>query len=306
MAQFAQNGTVRLEILTLDKFRMDLTCRLDMTNLNRVQTILLRHTKRSPARCVNSTAYHVIKDVVEADGGFPVVSQSTIDSDMNVISSPGVLKSGQLSTAKGRRNEVITFQNRMPDAEDASAVNTAMRIVLARMHPNSKFSIETGNRWGIPASSIPSFGRGSGRSGMDSSTLFWAWVKRIAEKMVRARHSSTGFLKKSWIDLKVSILPFALGRGVSSAPVLTEYSEVKPAQEGGALAVCQVSNTLGVGLRTTRELSEKYNQANHRIAGPRLQNAIDREFDKKMKVAAAKEWANDEPELRALGMVVNP
>lgn len=285
---------------------MDLTCRLDLSNLNRVQTILARHSKRGPARCVNSTAYFVIKDVVEADGGFPVVSQSTIDSDMNVVTSPGLLKSGQLSMAKGRQNEMIAFGNRTPDAEDVSTVNTAMRIVLARMHPNSKFSIDTGNRWGIPAGSAPSFGRGSGRSGQDASTLFWAWVKQVAEKMIRARHSSTGFLKKSWIDLKVSILPFAMGRAVSSAPVLTDYSEVKPAQEGGNLAVCTVSNTLGVGSRTTKELSEKYNQANHAIAGPRLQKAINREFESKMKIAAAKEWAATEPELRALGMIVVP
>src|SRR5579872_6616586 len=112
---------------------MQLTCRLEMSNLNRVQSILMRHSKRSPARCVNSTAYHVIKDVVEADGGFPVVSQSTIDADMNVTTSPAVLKSGKLSTAKGHQHDVVTFGNRTPDDQDASAMNTAMRIVLARM-----------------------------------------------------------------------------------------------------------------------------------------------------------------------------
>ena len=131
-------------------------------------------------------------------------------------------------------------------------------------------------------------------------------IRPIAERMVKARHSSTGFLKKSWIDLKVSILPFALGKSVSSALVVTDYSEVDPAKEGGSLAVCKVANTLGCGLKTTRELSEKYNQANHEIAEPRLRNAINREFDKKMALASKQEWAKNEPELRVLGLMVNP
>lgn len=277
----------------------------------RAHQILLRHSTRSPARCINSTAYHVVKDVVEQNGGFPVVSQSRIDSDMNVTSSPAVLKSGKLSTSKSRQNEVIAFGNATPDAddEDQSRINTAMRIVLARMHPTSQYSIETGNRWGITA---PSFGRGRstsrkfGGSATDSNALFWAWVKQVAERMVKSRRSSTGFLKKSWIDLKVSILPFALGKSVSSGIVTTEYSEVKPAMEGGAIVSCIVSNTLGVGNRTTKELSEKYNKANHEISEPRIRDAIGREFDKKIKLAESQEWAKDEPELRALGLLVSP
>jgi hypothetical protein len=131
-------------------------------------------------------------------------------------------------------------------------------------------------------------------------------VEQIAERMIRARHSSTGFLKKSWIDLKVSILPFALGKEVSSTSVITDYSEVNPAKEGSAVSVCKVSNTLGVGNRTTKELSEKYNAANHRVSEPRIRDAINREFDKKMALAAKQEWAKDEPELRVLGFNVMP
>lgn len=279
---------------------MQLTCTFDTRNLNRAQMILLRHSKRSPARCINSTAYHVIKDVVEAGGGFPVVTQGRIDTDMNVITSPKILDSGKLS----RSETSLTFLNRTPTAKDVSAINTAERIVLARMHPTSRFSLSTGNRWpAIP----PDFGRGRGAgAGTDRITLFWKWVRETAERMVRARHSSTGFLKKSWIDLKVSLLPFALGKADAPGVVVTQYSEVKPAKEGNAVAVCAVSNMLGVGMRTTKELSEKYNEANHQIGGRRLQAAIDREFEAKMKIAASREWAKDEPELRLLGMMVKP
>ena len=287
---------------------MDLTCRVDTTNLMRANTILMRHSNRSPARCLNSTAYHVIKDVAD---GFPVVAQGTIDSDMNVTTSPAVLNSGRLSKDKTRQHELIAFGNRTPDDEDVSAQNTAERIVLARMHPGSKYSIETGNRWGIAP---PDFGRGRsmsrrfGGSATDSTALFWAWVKEVAERMIRARHSSTGFLKKSWIDLKVSLLPFAMGSNnpFGGSGMITNYSDISPAKEGSNAVICRVSNTLGVGYGTTKELSEKYNQANHEIAEPRIRDAINREFKKKLDLADKQEWAKDEPELRALGLLVNP
>ena len=277
---------------------MNLTATFDTQNLNRAQSILLRHSRRSPARCINSTAYHVIKDVVEAGGGFPMVAQTTIDTELEVIVTPKIGSKGK--PLKGKTDISV------PD------FSMAMMIVMARMNPNSKYSRSTGNRWPVvmpggknAREMIKGFGKAYGPE--NALRMFFDSIHDVAERMVRARHSSTGFLKKSWIDLKVSLLPFAMGRAsATGAPVVTEYSETKPAKEGGSLAVCTVSNTLGVGYRTTKELSEKYNAANHRIAEPRLQASIDREFEKKMKIAAAAEWAKDEPELRALGMAVKP
>ena len=266
----------------------------------RAQMILLRHSNRSPARCINSTAYHVIKDVVDADGGFPVVSQSTIDSDMEVTSTPILSTRGP---RKGLPLKSGSSNIEVPDMSDA------MKIVIARMNPQSKYSLSTGNRWPVATQGgwhamIRGFARAYGAENAFAMAL--AAIRPIAERMVKARHSSTGFLKHSWIDLKVSLLPFALGKSVSPAQVITDYSEVDPAKEGNPLAVCKVSNTLGVGNKTTKELSEKYNQANHDIAEPRLRNAINREFDSKMALAAKQEWAKDEPELRALGLLVKP
>ena len=275
------------------------TCRIDTTNLMAAQKILLRHSKRSPARCVNSTAYFVIKDVVEANGGFPVVSQGTIDSDMQVTVTP-IVSAG----SNGQSNITGNVEK-----------TRAMMIVVARMHPNSKYSMETGNRWPV---AMPLTGLGVSRGGgmgpfvpssldrMAARLNFWNYVEQVAERMVKARHSSTGFLKKSWIDMKVALAPFAFGNEQSSSVATTDYSEVKPAKEGYAMVTCIVSNTLGVGLKTTHELSEKYNEANHRIAEPRIQDAINREFDKKVKLASSKDWAKDEPELRALGLLVSP
>ena len=278
---------------------MELTCAIDASNLMRANTILLRHSRQSPARCINRTAYFVIKDVVETDGGFPVVAQSTIDSDMQVTVTP-IVSAG----SKGKNN--IT--------EDVEKTR-AMMIVIARMHPNSKYSLATGNRWpvAIPMSGL-GVSRGAGIGPFQPSPLdrmaaklnFWNYVKDVAARMVASRHSSTGFLKKSWIDLKVTILPFAKGENPFGGGMITQYADISPAKEGSTLAVCRVSNTLGVSYETTAELSEKYNAANHRIATPRIQNAINREFDKKVKLADSKEWAKDEPELRALGLLVRP
>jgi hypothetical protein len=154
---------------------MNLTARVDTTNLMRAQTILLRHSKRSPARCINSTAYFVIKDVVEADGGFPVVSQSTIDSDMQVTVTP-IVSAG----SKGKNN--ITFDIERTQAE---------MIVVSRMSPNSKYSKETGNRWPVAK---PSSGLGVSRGSlfgpfrpspldrMAAKINFWNYVKAVAER----------------------------------------------------------------------------------------------------------------------------
>lgn len=290
---------------------MDLTCRLDTTKLNQVQAILLRHSNTAPARSINKTALYVIRKAQELT---PVVSQSAIDSDMNVTTSPGITKAGKISTAKDRQHETVAFGNRAPDATNSSAMNTAMRIVLARMHPTSRFSILTGNRWGIPKDAIPSFGRGRsthkefGGSATDSSSLFWAWVKQVAERMVKTRHSSTGFLKHSWAAIIYKLIPHAGGGALPDIGELgggANFGEVKPAVEGRSLAICRCDNTLGIG-NANDVLSEKYNKAAHRILEPVLQRAIDIEFKGKMEYASKQEWAKDEQELRALGMLVNP
>ena len=278
---------------------MDFTANVDTTNLMRAQVILMRHSKRSPARCVNSTAYFVISDVIDGGGGFPVVSQSTIDTDMEVTATPILSTRGP---NKGMPRKDGATELEIPD------LSAAMLIVIARMNPQSKYSLETGNRWPVATpggwhAMINGFAKAYGSQ--NAMAMAMDAIRPIAERMVRARHSSTGFIKKSWIDLKMALLPFALGKSDFSMPE-TDYGEVSPAKEGSTQAVCVVSNTLGVGLKTTLELSEKYNKANHRIAEPRLQAAINREFVAKMKVADAKEWAKDEPELRALGLLVTP
>jgi hypothetical protein len=281
---------------------MNLTARVDTSNLMRAQMVLLRHSNTSPARAINKTAYYVINDVIEADGGFPVVSQSTIDSNMQVTSTP------KLSTRGPRKGLPLKDGSSDLEVPDMSA---AMKIVIARMNPQSKYSLSTGNRWPVATQGgwhamIRGFAKAYGSQNAYAMAL--DAIRPIAERMVRARHSSTGFLKKSWIDLRMALFPYSKGQNnpFGGGGMITNYADISPAKEGYPLAVCRVSNMLGTSYETTKELSEKYNQANHDIAEPRLRASINREFQGKMEYADKQEWAKDEPELRALGLLVKP
>lgn len=63
-------------------------------------------------------------------------------------------------------------------------------IVIARMHPNSRYSQLTGNRWPV---AMPDF---SGRR--DGGSAFWGFVKTVKERMRMGRHSSGHFLQSGF------------------------------------------------------------------------------------------------------------
>ena len=293
---------------------MLVTCQIDTRNLQRAQAVFLQYTRQVPAEAVNRTALFVIRDV---QSNTPVVSQDMIDADMNVSTSPAVLLNGKLSTSKTRQHEVVAFGNRAGntgaaelgfDKDDVSVMNTAYRIVLARMHPNSRYSQLTGNRWPVP---IPDFGRGRGSgAGTDSISLFWAYVKDVATRMVRARHSSTGFLKQSWSAIIYKLLPYVPSsyRGgvrldMGELGGKANFGEVKPALPGNGLAVCTVSNTMGMN-NYNDVLSDKYNRAIHAICEPIVQKSIDKEFESKVDEAARRGWLERSSFLASCGVAV--
>jgi hypothetical protein len=282
---------------------MNVTCQLDMRNLANAHKILMRHTSKSPGRCINSTAYHVIKDVVEYGGGFPVVAQSTIDADMEVTVTPKLVTTGPRA---GKPLKSGATDIEVPD------FSAAMLIVIARMNPLSKYSLSTGNRWPVPTpggkgakAMIQGFAKAYGSQ--NAMAMFFDAIRDTAERMVRARHSSTGFLKHSWTELKGLLAPYATGKaGIRASVTDADFAEIGPAKEGN-LAVCTVSNTLGVNpgaSRTAKELAEKYNAANHRIGVTRLRDAINREFESKMRLIEKKGLSEEMAALQACGMLV--
>lgn len=279
-------------------------CRLDTSNLWKAQTIFLRYGNTVPAYAVNRTALFCIR---ASQKDTPAVTPGRVNSDMNVSTSPMVTKRGTLSKAKGKQHSVITFQNRTPDEDDVSVMNTAQRIVLARMHPTSRYSLETGNRWPVP---MPDVGRGRQR-GTDAIPLFWKYVADVAERMVKARRSSVSFLKASWTTIIYQLLPNVPAgyRGGFGGVDASQFSkdlltgEVTPARPNQPQPFCTVSNTIGMK-GVTPELAEKYNEAGHRILGPILQTAINREYDSKMAEAARRGWLDEQQRLAATGFNV--
>lgn len=124
-------------------------------------------------QCVTSAAL-ICLDAQELT---PATDLATIDADMEVIAFPEILKSGRPSTNKRKQRFELAF---------AANRSLAEMIVVSRMHPGSKYSMETGNRWPVP---VPQ------TKGTDA---FWVEVQDIAERMVRRRYSSTHYLQHGW------------------------------------------------------------------------------------------------------------
>lgn len=283
---------------------MVLTCQLDTRNLNRAQQIFLQHNNQKPSESINKTALFIVR---AAQKDTPFVTGGEIDTDMNVTTSPEITATGRISKDKTKQHGVVNFNNRTPTAKDVSAINTAQRIVLARMHPTSKFNMLTGGRWAITP---PDFGRGRQKA-TDSGTLFWKWVRDVAERMVKARHSSTHFLQHSWSAIIYKLIPFVpasyrgryapLPDGQNSFEL--NSGEVEPAKPGSTVAVCKITNTLGLS-GPNKVLSEKHNAAAIAILVPVLQKHIDAEFYSKMAEAEKRGWLEDSSALKSCGCLV--
>ena len=274
---------------------------VDTSNLTKSMRLFAQFGKTAPALMVNRTALNVI---VAAKNATPFVKMGTIDSDLNVMTGAGLTRRGRVSKDRKRQHEEVIFMNRTPTLNDVSAQNTAQRIVLARMHPSSEYSRITGNRWPI---TMPEGGFSRGGGGRDSSSLFWKFVKNAAERMVKARHSSTHFLKASWIPIIMKLkaaTPGTVGSlevGAMTGKVL-RTGEVVPAMPGTNLAVCKVYNTLGME-NSNKTLGEKYNKAAHDILDPILQTAINNEYESKMQKAFSLGWVEQKRTMTQLGWI---
>lgn len=259
---------------------MAITCKIDSGRLNMAMGIFARYATTEPAKMLNRTGLFVAYD---AQANTPVTTMGRIDNDMGAATTPIVPTRG---VRKGSTNLTIE-----------SHTSAAMLISIARMNPKSDFSKLTGNRWAI------AFPKTSGKQ------AFMNAVEVIAERMVRARHSSTGFLKHSWAAI-ISKLNAVVPRGSAIGAMNKENSkgmtlsgEVSPAIPGSTTAVCVIRNTIGMNA-VTKEMGEKHNEAAHRILAPVLQASIDKEFASKMEKAARKGWLERERELAMVGILL--
>jgi len=285
---------------------MEVYCEIDTTNLSAaIDRLLNGFTKRTPAIAANTAALFVIRGTQEKT---PVTTIGRIDTEMNVITSPKVLKNGKLSKDKTKQNEVVNLM-----AGGDGELNAAMSIVIARTHPTSNYNVLTGNRWALQA---PSFNAGKftkayGESGKAmAAQLWWQWVRDAATRMVKARHSSVAFLKASWTESIARLIPNVPSRfrgdvsGFSQGRRVLMSSPAVPAREGETNAVCRVSNTLGVD-NANSVLGDKYNEAAHRILEPVLQNQIDNEAWSTMQRVHALELESERAMLAKYGLILS-
>lgn len=232
-------------------------------------------------QCVTSAAFICQR----AQQLTPTTPLSRIDADMQAQYSTAVNKNGELSRNKRKQQANMSLPER----------GAAEMIVVARMHPNSKFNRMTGGKWLLqkPALNASKFVRAYGESGGSmAKQVFWNWVAAAAERMVRARRSSKDFLKAGWKPSirKLFSHPDFKGnrrRGASMSGQLNALNSLSNDMGDAAVAVAvdsvlvTASNDVGEMVGNTNPiLAEKHRRALIIHALPAAQTACDEEAAK--------------------------
>lgn len=224
-----------------------------------------------------NTAFYTAKYAYEMT---PVVSRSRIDSDMQVnITQYTNAKRNRVSKAKK-----TTPYTKVTSTTGSNKAPLAVLIVMARTRKDSPYSIATGNRWPLQLSRLPT-GPGSAAA---RQQMIGDWVTR----MVRARHSSTGFLRMGWQDCLNRIKRLPGGRNYAnvidiSATVTPGRNKLKSdlgtaSAGGGALTPwVRIENTVGtnLGRGSTPELQRKYQAVLHTLGAKILNQALNAQAD---------------------------
>lgn len=167
---------------------VELTASVDTSGLRKAIPEIVAFGRRTMLeQCVTSAAY-ICRNAMELTPATPL---SRINADMQATLSPAVNKNGSLSRNKRKQQAVVNLPDR----------SAADMIVIARMHPQSKFNQITGGRWKLerPAFSAAKFTRAYGESGgAMAKEQFWNWVREKAVRMVKSRRSSANYLKSGW------------------------------------------------------------------------------------------------------------
>jgi len=225
------------------------------------------YNRRSPAVAANTAAYRI---TCAAFAFTPAATMAKIDANMSAVTTPVLSTRGKrkgLPLRSGKNTVAVTEGG------------PATRIVLARMHPGSRYNRLTGSYWAINRAQ---FSPGQGEAG------FWRKVYDTAVRMVKARHSSTHYLKTGWIPgirllQESGLISRSATRGLGVRPPnaraknIADAGYAHPAHEG-VRTRCEVGNLIGFGGKNA-VLNEKHNRALHQYGGPALQRAIAQEFD---------------------------
>ena len=217
----------------------------------------------------------------------PVVTAAQIQTEMNAV---GFVRNADDDDWRKTNQE----QRHLTAAE---------RIVLARMHPKSRYNQRTGGVYRLdkPIFSSPSpggggtlTGRGRYQLGAQNRLRFWAWVEERAEIMTKARKSSGGFYK---FCAHVVSLMFRAGSGQQFTPegeAMAGSGRVSRAigkEAGGRPARGTGSVTAMFWVRDTEPSTKGGTRGLQRVAEPVWQRALDEEAAS-IKAEAEKRFAN--------------
>ncbi len=233
----------------------------DLGSLNRALDLASKWSTRTMKKVVMDTARAV---TFKAMVGTPAVSMQTIDSELDVITTPVLSTRGPrqgLPLKSGKKNYQVVEGG------------LATKIVLARMWPGSRYNRLTGSQWAIDRAN---FSPGEGVAG------FWKKVELTAQRMVAARHSSTHFIQAGWgaVTKKLRALRFgapaldsAIDVQATVTPADDDLGEVTYGEEQGYFWV-KIENRVGM-IGGNEVLMEKRNRALLKYGGPPLQAAAD-------------------------------
>lgn len=243
---------------------MELSAKTDTSVLEQAIVQFLDFSSRTMAeQCVTSMGIILSN----ARRGTPFTEIGRIDAELEVTSTPVLAKSGArkgLPLKSGKAN--ISVPER----------GVAAMIVVSRMHPKSPYSVSTGNRWPV---AMPA---------TKGAAAFWQYVQEAAQRMVKARKSSTHYLEAGWIEPIRDCLssPFFKGkyRTIKSgnAGSFNSMDRRDPARLGDLVIdvtadVVRVYAENDVGAGGNDVLDQKHRQALIRYGTPPLQDAIDKE-----------------------------
>jgi hypothetical protein len=252
--------------------------RLQKGSLNASLAAIKSVSKRTSAYLANKA---VLSIAIKAFDRMPVVAPGKIAADM--------AKVGHVRNAKDKDWRKTNNERR--------DLTTAERVVLASIHPGSRFNQLTGGVFKRmkPIYSSPSPGGGgrltSARGyklGAQNRLRFWAWVEEQAIRMTAARRSSSGFFQ---LGARVVRLIFSRGASPVRMPPSDGASSGVQAMTGGGKinkAIGRVAGgTRAVGdgniakasfwVATTEPDSKGKNTAVTRILEPVWQRAVNDE-----------------------------
>jgi hypothetical protein len=213
----------------------------------------LRYPGRTEAEAVNTSAFYI---AVNTKNAMPAASIRKIDTDLDKFVVPIFRVKGLAGPTKRTK---VKFGK-------GTARQDAPLIALII---NSR--VGKSGRWGLSASPFKGVSRAAGRAAM----------QRMAQKLLKARHSSTNFLRSGWIgairDLYSSAKRRAGGSPLEGSNFDYDFDKrgsALPAKEGSWNVVASAENNTGAIGQSAAEA----NDALHRYGDIILQREVDAEY----------------------------